>query len=331
MQVQYRSVKGFTGWGQLGILFAFTGLGFILAGLVQLGIGLYLIPAHVPDGQKGDEILKAMLRPENVGYARLVQVLGTFFLMFIPPLLFLLVCHGRNWFWLGFNRHINYQQILIGFLLIFFANVIAGPLADLSKNVLSHFPAWDAMARKLEEGYSDQVASLSNLKSWGEFFVAIFIMAFFPALFEELFFRGTIQNLLERWWKMPVLALVVTSVFFSFFHMSVYLFLSRLVLGIVLGLMYQRSKNIWVNIVAHFLNNSIALIQLFWFTRHGQKIDADKLDPQMPAWVGLVGAGITIALFIAFEKLSAKNRRQIAFEEMNLLEKADSIHSIAQS
>ena len=53
------------------------------------------------------------------------------------------------------------------------------------------------------------------------------VMAFFPALFEEIFFRGAMQELLERWWKKPLLAVIFTSIVFSLIHMSVYLFLSR--------------------------------------------------------------------------------------------------------
>ena len=84
LAMQYRSVKGFTGLGQLGILLVFVGAGFILAGLSQLLIGMQLIPTAGPIDKMGDEMLKAMMQPENVGYARLSQVLGTFFLFFLP-------------------------------------------------------------------------------------------------------------------------------------------------------------------------------------------------------------------------------------------------------
>ncbi len=318
--MEYRSVKGLTGLGQLGILLIFTGAGFMLAGGVQLLIGAFLVPAGLPFEQMLEAINKAMMLPENVGSARLAQVLGTFFLFFLPAVLYMIICHGKNKFWLGFNKHINPQQIVLGFFLIFLANVIANPLVDLSKTLAANFPDLNALGKTLEAAYTQQVTALSNLKSWGEFVLAIFIMAFFPALFEEIFFRGALQNLLERWWKMPLLAIVVTSLLFSLIHMSVYLFLSRAILGFVLGLMYQRSKNLWVNIVAHFLNNTVAVIQLFWLSKHQTKIEVDKLDPDVPLWGALIAVAITGGFFILFEKVSSKNRKQIAFEEQNLLE-----------
>jgi len=321
--MQYRSVKGLNGWAQLGIFIVFLGIGLVLATIVQLAIGIPLTASGTPIDKLPEEITKAILKPENVFYARLSQVLGTFVLLFVPAVFYLLICHGKNSFWLGFNKHINVRQIILGFFLIFLANILADPLADLSKMVLTHFPDWNAKAKFLEEAYTEQAVALSNLKSWGEFFMAIVIMAFFPALFEEIFFRGALQNLLERWWKMPLLAVLVTSLVFSFIHMSIYLFLSRALLGFVLGLMYQRSKNLWVNIVAHFLNNTVAVIQMFWISRHAGKIEVDKLDPKVPLWGAGIALAVTVGFFLLFERVSVKNRRQIAFEEQDLYEHKD--------
>jgi len=329
--MQYRSVKGISGWGQLGILFAFTGLGFLLAAVVQFAIVMPLMPSGMPTSKMADEMMKTLMRPENVGRARLAQVFGTFFLLFVPAALYLIVCHGRNKFWLGFNKYINGWQILVGFCIIFLANIIAVPLAEYSHKWLTHMPDLNAMAQRMETAYSQQVTALSNLKSWPEFLMAVVIMAFFPAMFEEIFFRGALQSLLVRWWKAPLIAIIVTSLLFSLIHMSIYLFLSRAVLGFVLGLIYQRSKNIWVNIMAHFLNNAFALSQLFWMSRRTQKVDLEKLDPKVSAWVGIVAVGITYGLFLLFEKLSVKNRVKVEFKEQELLEKNSLYHAFPET
>ena len=329
--MEYRSVKGMTGWGQLGILLVFTGAGFILAGIIQLAIAWQLVAPGLPMDKMGDAMIKALLLPENVTYSRIAQVTGTFLLLFMPAYAYMLICHGKNKFWLGFNKHINAKQIVLGFFLIFLANIIANPLEDFSKAILANFPALNALGMRMEDAYTEQVMALSNLKSWGEFFMALVIMAFFPALFEEIFFRGAVQTLLERWWKKPLLAVLFTSFLFSFIHMSVFLFLSRAVLGFVLGLMYQRSKNLWVNIIAHFLNNTVAVIQLFWISRHKLKIGVDDMDPKLPWWGALAALAFTVGLFILFEKFSAKNRTQIAFEEQNLLEQSNISHPFPEN
>lgn len=329
--MQYRSVKGLNGPAQLAILLIFLGGGFLLASAVYYLIGLQLVPPGLPVDKMIPEMNKAFVNPANVGYARLNQVLGTFCAFCLPAIFYLLLCHGKKTFWLGFNKHINGWQILLGFFLIFLANILANPLADLSKMIISRFPDWNANAKLLEDAYTEQAMALSNLKSWGEFFMAIVIMAFFPALFEEVFFRGALQNLLERWWKIPLLALVVSSLLFSLIHMSMYLFLSRVVLGFVLGLMYQRSRNLWVNIVAHFLNNTVAVIQMFWISRHAGKVEVDKLDPKVPLWGALIALSVTVGFFMLFERVSAKNRKQIAFEEQDLYDHKDLAHGFPEN
>lgn len=313
--MEYKSIKGYSGLGQFGILLVFLGLGFILAGGAQLLIAFQVIPAGTGLQDMGDALVKALMLPENIGYARFAQVLGTFLLLFVPAVLYSLVTNGRNPFWLGFNNYINTYQVIIGFMIIFAANLMASPLAELSRYVVSFLPSLDTLAQELENAYNDQVMALSNLKSWPEYLVAIVIMAFFPALFEEVFFRGTLQNLLVRWWKAPLVAILVTSLFFSFIHLSVYLFVSRAILGFILGLLYHRTKNIWVNVIAHFLNNLIAVSQLFIMSNQKEKMDVSKLDPEMPWWIGVIALAILVFLFKLLDKYSAGNLEKIDAKE----------------
>ena len=328
--MEYKSIKGFSGWAQLGFLFAFLGLGFILAGAVQWVLAIQIMPAgkEVTDSVA---MMKAMLAPENVGMARLIQVLGTLALLFIPAVLWSLVSNGKNAFWLGFNKYVNGFQILLGFMIIYAAALSAAPLGDFSKYVVSHFPTLSAAAKKMEDLYNEQALALSNLKNWQEYIVGIFIMAFFPAMFEEVFFRGTVQNLLSKWWKNPFVAILVTSILFSLIHMSIYLFLSRLVLGFALGLMFHITKNIWVNIIAHFLNNAFALTGLFVMSLKKEKLDLAKLDPSVHWSLGLAGVIALVGLFVMLKKYSAKNIAKINMRENVLIAKADPYSSFANN
>ena len=328
--MQYKSLKGFTGLGQFGILCVFLGLGFVLAAVIQVIIGFKMIPSGTALNDMAKVMMDAMAKPENVGYVRALQITGTFFLLFVPTILYSWVTNGRNKFWLGFNPYINISQIAIGFVIIFAANIAATPLEDITKSVVAHFPSIDKIAKQLEDAYNEQVLLLSNLKSWPEFLMAIVIMAFLPSLFEEMFFRGAMQNLLVRWWKQPLLAILVTSLVFSLIHSSIYLFMSRVMLGFALGLMYHTTKNIWVNVIAHFLNNAIALSQLFYMSSNKQKIDPSKLDPTKfdpkIAW-GLAVAAL-IGLYFLFKvlmKISRANREKIDAQEQVLLSR-ENIH-----
>ncbi len=316
--MKYKSAKGFSGWGQLGILFLFVGAGFVITGIIQLVIGLSIIDPNIPLAQKGEAMMKALFKPENSNWLQISQISGTLFLMFLPALIYSLICNGKNKLWLGFSRYINVWQVVLGFFIIYCANIIANPAADLSKQIIAHFPHFNKWAQGLEDLYNEEVMAMANLKTWGSLVVALIVIAFFPALFEEMFFRGAMQNLFIRWWKKPMLGIIVTALIFSFIHGSAYLFLSRAILGFALGLMYYQSKNLWVNIIAHFLNNGFIVVQLFIISRSNEKPDVSKMDQQFPLWAELVSILVFYALFLLFKKLSASNKAKIEMDEQKL-------------
>ena len=328
--MEYKSVKGFGGWAQLGFLCAFFGLGFILAGGVQIILSMQIMPTgkSITDS---DALMNAMLSPENVGMARTIQVLGTFALLFVPAVLWSMVSNGMNMFWLGFNKYVNGFQLLLGFMLIFTAAVAASPLADLTKAVTAHFPQIDKMASNMEILYNKQAAALANITTWQDYIIGLFIMAFFPAMFEEVFFRGVVQNLFTKWWKAPLLSILITSFVFSLIHMSIYLFLSRMLLGFVLGLIYHQTKNIWVNIVAHFINNGIVLTSIFVMRMQNKKVDMNTLDPSVHWSIGLIGIIALVGLFIMLNKYSVKNRAKIEARENLLIAAANPNNSISNN
>ena len=328
--MEYRSIKGFTGLGQIGFLFAFIGLGFVLTGAVQYIFAMQMLPA----GAKltdSNVLLQAMLLPQNIGLARASQVLSTLVLFFIPALLYNYVSNGKSLLWLGFSKHINAIQVAIGFLLILFAGIAAAPLADCSKYVVHFLPRLNTFAKSLETAYAAQAAALSNLSSMQEYIVALFIMAFFPALFEEVFFRGALQNLLVRWWQKPILAIIITSVVFSLIHSSVYLFLSRALLGFVLGYMFYITKNIWVNIIAHFINNALVLSALYIYKKKTGKINLDIADPTLHWSAGLLAVGMLVGLFILLYICSKQNSSKIHLQEYAQLQNSATQNPITQN
>lgn len=318
--MQYKSNKGFTGFGQLGILIMCVGVGLMVGGFIQSMMAAQLIPSQTPKADASSMILKALKDPKNSNIIRWMQILSTFFIFCIPAVLYSLICNGKKIIWLGFSKHINAFQIIIGFLIIFTANILAGPLQDFSEKIVAHFPSVDAFAKSMEKSYSENIkAMMSNMNGNVDLIVSLIILALLPALFEELFFRGALQNLFTKWWKQPLLAIVVSSLIFSLIHGSIYLFLSRLALGFVLGMMYYQTKNIWVNIIAHFLNNAIAVGQFFAFSKNNDKINVSEMDAHMPWWIGVIAAGVVILLIKLLSKYSEENKMRIYSREQALM------------
>ena len=99
----------------------------------------------------------------------------------------------------------------------------------------------------------------------GIWIINLFIMAILPAIGEEMLFRGIIQRYFINIIKNYHIAVWITAVIFSLFHLQFYGFIPRLVLGALLGYMMVWSGNLWVPITAHFFNNAFGVTVYFLF------------------------------------------------------------------
>jgi membrane protease YdiL (CAAX protease family) len=316
--MQYKSVKGHSGSSQLGTLLMLAGVGLIVSVIFQLLFAVALLPSGTELSELESALMKAMQDPQNVGALRIMQIVSTMLIMCIPALWYNYICNGKKLQWLGFNKHLTPIQVILGFLLIFSANILAGPLQELSEHITTYFPSLHQMAKSMEDTYNENVKILSNLQNASDLISAIFIMAFLPALFEEMFFRGGLQNILTRWWQKPYLAILITSVLFSLIHFSIWLFISRFIMGVALGIMFYTTRNIWVNTIAHFLNNLIAVIQMYMLSIEKKEIDVSKLDPHIDWWMAILAAGALVYLVVLLHRYSKEKSAVIEAEEESL-------------
>ncbi len=297
------ATKRYNYWGQLGILTAFCGAGLVFGGLISLLPLIGKLNLKDFTGASSASIMDKILVPENATALRWMQFISTFFLFFLPPFFYALLCHKKPLLHLGFTHRVGVKEVIVVVLVMLACLPIVGALQELtemfpwSKATLQQF-------KDAETSYNKQVAVIARMDNFLDYLVSIVMIAFLPAVFEETMFRGGLQNLLSRWFKMPVVAIVITSIIFSAVHGSYLGFLSRFALGFVLGWVYYRTGNIWLNIIGHFFNNAFAITVLYFSTKPGQKLDPSKIDDHFPVWIGLVAIAAVYGLFKYFEKIS---------------------------
>lgn len=88
--------------------------------------------------------------------------------------------------------------------------------------------------------------------------VLIGVIAVAPAIFEELLFRGLLPRFFEK--KGVWLTIIVTGVLFAVFHLDFYKLLPITFLGSWLGYLLFTGKSIYLPMLAHFLNNFLAIM-----------------------------------------------------------------------
>ena len=114
--------------------------------------------------------------------------------------------------------------------------------------------------------------------------ISITIMA---PLVEELLFRGAIQGHLLRKGMNPWAALFIASAIFGIIHMNPIQIPFAFAIGMIFGWLYYRTGSLVPGIVGHFLNNSIACLQMATMTK-------EDLNTMTIEWLG---EGPTYALF----------------------------------
>jgi len=141
---------------------------------------------------------------------------------------------------------------------------------------------------KVLRDFEDQAAQLvkafvSNL-SFGGFLMIFVVIAIIPAWGEEFVFRGMIQTELVRAFRNPHVAIWFAAAFFSAFHLQFFGFFPRLFMGAVLGYLYYWSRNLWVPIIFHFLNNGLQVtaIYLAQLEIHSYDVESTERAP-LPA------------------------------------------------
>ena len=299
------ATRRFNYWSQLGILAFFCGAGLFIGGVVSLLPALGKIDFQSFKGESESKIMESLLRPENATVLRWMQFITTLFVFFLPPVFYALLCHKKPFVHLGFNRSINLPQVLT----IVFIMMAALPVVSMLQEITEMFPWKQATLLRFKEAedvYNKQVAIMARMNDFTDYIISVIIIAFLPAVFEEVLFRGAVQNLFSRWFKAPVLAIIVTSIIFSAIHGSYLGFLSRFALSVILGWMYYRTGNLWLSIISHFFNNAFAVTMLYLSSKPGEKIDPSKIDDRFPLWIGILGLAVVVALFLLFEKLNEK-------------------------
>ena len=83
---------------------------------------------------------------------------------------------------------------------------------------------------------------------------------------EEIFFRGMLQPVLQKWFG-PWSGLFLCAAFFALVHKHVYVIAPLFVLGIALGYIYNRTRSLAAPIMLHVLSNGLAILTVMSY-RH---------------------------------------------------------------
>jgi len=90
---------------------------------------------------------------------------------------------------------------------------------------------------------------------------AILKVAIIAPVVEELVFRGVIMHGLMRNYS-KFTAVFVSALMFALFHLNPWQFPATFILGLLLGILMVRTRNIYLCILGHAINNGLVLVSI---------------------------------------------------------------------
>ncbi len=180
------------------------------------------------------------------------------------------------------------ELILIPFITIP-ATIIVSMIGSLI-NYIYPFPA----------EYLEKLMELFKLDAslWKSFL----IIAVTPGVCEEIMFRGFLMRFYENNGKTT--AVVISALLFAAFHLDPFRFIPVFILGLLLGYLTIRSGSIVNSMIAHTLNNGLALFIATYSGAAWMQIllkDSDNLQP----WVIVPALILFTGSILAFHKITA--------------------------
>lgn len=246
---------------------------------------------------------KDMFDVANINAVKVIQVVSTIIIFLIPAVVTARIASQQAFQRLGFKSGIKIERVVVAALVMFCSLPLVGALAELNK-AIPISAAWKKIFDGMESQYAEQVKLMATFKTSVDYIVALFIIALMPAIVEEVFFRGAMQNIFMRWFKIPWLVIFITGLIFSAIHFSWYGFIPRLALGMILGYIFYLTGNLWYSIAAHFFNNALMVTILYFQYMKDKKIDME-VGESAPWWAGLISAVVVVALFVLLKRISA--------------------------
>jgi membrane protease YdiL (CAAX protease family) len=130
--------------------------------------------------------------------------------------------------------------------------------------------------KEMEEKAKVLTEVITNFSSTPRLLAGFLVIAVMPAIGEELMFRGLLQGKLQSLTRNTHVSVWVAAILFSAIHLQFYGFIPRMLLGAMFGYLYAWSGNLWLPILAHFVNNGFTILMVYLYQQKLSGYDVEK-------------------------------------------------------
>ncbi len=291
---QDKPLRAYTPFMQVLILFSFC-LTFLS---VFALMGLMLIDPLF--GLGGIEELSGGIPaiPENRQALRFFQAMASTGMFVAPGICFMYYYNEERIGGFFQKSALSGWMALLPYLLPVLALPVVSYLYELNQAIV--FPEAISMLEQkfkaAEQLAEQQTKLLLNMEQPQELLVCLMVMAFIPAIGEEMIFRAGLQRILQQGTGNVHLAIWLSAAIFSALHLQFYGFLPRMILGVMLGYLFASSGNLCWSITAHFLNNAAAILMYYFYQHKFLAITEEDLAQGPWYLYGLATIGLVVMM-----------------------------------
>ncbi|NJK95277.1 MAG: CPBP family intramembrane metalloprotease [Bacteroidales bacterium] len=196
--------------------------------------------------------------PRNIVILKMLQIIISLITFVLGSLLLAFLLSENSQRYLSLENRPALKLSLVSVLLVIFIFPFINFLGALNSEI--NFPNY--VKEVSENNLKLMEAFLADTNPIG-LFINIIMIGILPAIGEELFFRGIVQNIFHKITKNYHWGIWISAAVFSLIHMEFMGFVPRMVLGAMFGYMLVWSGSIWVPVIAHFINNMGAVLMYY--------------------------------------------------------------------
>jgi membrane protease YdiL (CAAX protease family) len=237
--------------------------------------------------------------PKMVIVAYVSQIAGVLFLFILPALLIAGLWTSKGVKYTGLFTPASGLTLLLSTAGILAAQPLINWMASLNEQM--HLPAalheLEEWMKRSEEMAGKMSELFTRSSTVGGLLLNLFVVAFMAALSEELFFRGLLQKVATECFRNKHIGVWFTAICFSAIHLQFFGFFPRMLMGVYLGYLFVWSGSLWPSMIAHFINNGMAVF-LLWLAKRGMlSADVDKIGSESNQFI-YVALSMAITAFM---------------------------------
>ena len=224
-------------------------------------------------------LLSGNITDSEIPLLKFIQIMQSISLFIIPAIILNYILFKPEKSFISTGKFPTFLLVALVLIIMIVSSPIIEQLIRWNSGI--KFPSFMAgIELKLQQFENNAAVLTEKLLSGSkisDYLFNLVMVAVIPAIGEEFLFRGVFQRIFEDWSKNIHIAVILAAILFSAFHMQFYGFIPRFVLGVFFGYLFYWKGNIWLAVIAHFINNFIA-VTIDFLDKNSFKNLSDSLD-----------------------------------------------------